>query len=52
MTVRLGVQSTVQPPSNLDDVAEQLRKLDARVAAIEAALSRLQGGGSETPPIA
>jgi immune inhibitor A len=52
MTVRLGVQSTVQPPSNLDDVAEQLRKLDARVAAVEAAISRLQGGGSETPPIA
>lgn len=52
MTVRLGVQSAVQPPSNLDDVAEQLRKLDARIAAVEAAVSRLQGGGSETLPMA
>ncbi|HEY3199041.1 MAG TPA: protease, partial [Actinomycetes bacterium] len=52
MTVRLGVQSAVQPPSNLDDVAEQLRKLDARIAAVEAAVSRLQGSGSETLPMA
>lgn len=47
MTVRLGVQAAVRPPTDLADVAEQVRKLDERLGALEAAVARLLS--DETP---
>ncbi len=51
MTVRLGVEAAVQPPADLGEIGEEMRKLDERISALEASVTRLQNAGSGLPPV-